>query len=105
MKKVTVSIFIIQSRSYFHIHKNGRKHYDRQKDLFAKCHVLSYDRLSILSFDMPPCIFKKQCPEATVTLTAAVWKLGVSKQGILKSPVSHVVNFLGWIKLIFDTAD
>ena len=41
------------------------------------------------------------CEEATVTLTA-VWKWGVSKRGILKSPVSHVVNFLGWIKLIFD---
>ena len=37
--------------------------------------------------------------EATVTLTV------VFKWGILKSPVSHVLNFLGWIKLIFDTAD
>ena len=43
-------------------------------------------------------------PEATVTLTA-VWKWGVSKRGILKSAVSHVLNFLGWIKLIFDTTD
>ena len=42
-------------------------------------------------------------PEATVTLTA-VWKRGVSKRGILKSPVSHVPNFLGYIKLIFDTS-
>ena len=45
-----------------------------------------------------------QSPEATVTLTA-IWKRGVSKQGILKGLVSHVLNFLGWIKLIFDTTD
>ena len=37
------------------------------------------------------------CPEAIVTLTA-VWKCGISEQGILKSPISHVLNFLGWIK-------
>ena len=42
--------------------------------------------------------------EATVTLTA-VWKRGISKRGIFKSPDSHVLNFLGWIKLILDTAD
>ena len=34
--------------------------------------------------------------EATVTLTA-LRKCGVSKWDILKSPVSHVLNFLGWI--------
>ena len=34
--------------------------------------------------------------EATVTSTA-IWKQGVSDWGILKSPVSHVLNFLGWI--------
>ena len=42
-------------------------------------------------------------PEATVT-QRLIWKWGVSKQGILKSPVSHVLNFLGWIWFIFDTA-
>ena len=50
------------------------------------------------------CKEHKSSPEATVTLTA-VQKRGISKWGILKSPVSHVLNFLGWIKLIFDTAD
>ena len=44
------------------------------------------------------------CPEVSVTLTT-IWKWGVSKRGILKSPNSHVLNFLGWIKLIFDTTD
>ena len=39
-------------------------------------------------------------PEATVTLIA-VWKWGISKWGILKSPITHVTNFIGWIKLIF----
>ena len=41
------------------------------------------------------------CPEATVTLVP-VWKRGVSKRGILKSLVSHVLNFKSWIKLIYD---
>ena len=36
--------------------------------------------------------WKPQCPEATVTLVP-VWKWGVSKQGILKSLVSHALNF------------
>ena len=44
------------------------------------------------------------CPEATFTLIL-VWKWGDSKQGILKSLVSHVLNFKRWIKLIYDTVD
>ena len=43
-------------------------------------------------------------PKATVTLVP-VWKQGVSKQGILKSIVSHFMNFKSWIKLIYDTVD
>ena len=42
-------------------------------------------------------------PEATVTLVLT-WK-GISKQGILKSLVSHVLNFKSWIKVIHDTVD
>ena len=40
-------------------------------------------------------------PEATVT-QRLVWKRGISKWGILKSLVSHVLNFKSWIKLIYD---
>ena len=43
-------------------------------------------------------------PKATVTLVL-VWKQGVSKLGILKSLVSHFLNFKSWIKLIYDTVD
>ena len=32
----------------------------------------------------------------------AVCKRAVSKRGILKCPVSHVLNFRGWISLIYD---
>ena len=39
-------------------------------------------------------------PQATVT---TVWKTPVCKRGILKCPVSYVLNFRGLIKLIFDT--
>ena len=44
------------------------------------------------------------CPEATVI---TVWKMsvckrGISKRGILKCSVSHVLNFRGWIELIYD---
>ena len=45
---------------------------------------------------MPIC---KQGPEATVTLVP-VWK-----RGILKSLVSHFLNFKSWIQLIYDTVD
>ena len=43
-------------------------------------------------------------PQATVT---TVWKTpickqGVCKRGISKCPVSYVLNFRGWIKLIYD---
>ena len=41
------------------------------------------------------------CREATVT-QRLVWKRGISKRGILKSLVSHVLNFKSWIKLIYD---
>ena len=43
-------------------------------------------------------------PEATVTLVP-VWKRDVPKRGILKSLVSHVLNFKSWIKLIYDRVD
>ena len=38
-------------------------------------------------------------PEATVT---TIWKTAICKGGILKCPVSHVVNFRSWIKIIYD---
>ena len=46
-------------------------------------------------------------PEATLTPVSktSVWKWGISKRGILQSSVSHVLNFTGWIKLIFNTVD
>ena len=44
------------------------------------------------------------CPEATAT-QRLVWKRGISKRGILKSLVSHFLNFKSWIKLIYDTVD
>ena len=47
---------------------------------------------------------KRFCPEATLTLVF-VWKQGVSKRGILKSLVSHLLNLESWIKLIYDTVD
>ena len=48
--------------------------------------------------------FETLSPEATVT---TVWKMAVCKQcilkwGVLKYPVSHVLNFRGWIELIYD---
>ena len=47
---------------------------------------------------------KKLSPEAIVTTVwkTAVCKRGVSKQAVLKYPVSYVLNFRGWIKLIYD---
>ena len=49
-------------------------------------------------------VASSQCPQATVT---TVWKTPVCEQGIckrvtLKCPVSYVLNFRGWIKLIYD---
>ena len=41
------------------------------------------------------------CSEATVT-QRLVWKRGIAKRGILKSFVSHVLNFMNWIKPIYD---
>ena len=38
-------------------------------------------------------------PQATVT---TVWKTPICKRGILKCPVSYVLNFRGWIRLIYD---
>ena len=43
----------------------------------------------------------KYCSEATVILVP-VAKWGISKRGILKSLISHVLNFKSWIKLIYD---
>ena len=45
-------------------------------------------------------ISKRLCPEATVT---PVWKMTICKWGILKHTVFNVLNFRGWIKLIYDT--
>ena len=42
---------------------------------------------------------RRICPQATVT---TVWKTPVCKRGVLKCPVSYVLNFRGWIKLIYD---
>ena len=42
--------------------------------------------------------------EANATLFP-IWKRGFSKQGILKSLISHVLNCKSWIKLIYDTLD
>ena len=47
--------------------------------------------------DTPVC----HSPEATVTLVP-IWKRDISKRGISKSLVSHVLNFKSWIKLIYD---
>ena len=44
------------------------------------------------------------CPVATVTLVPDR-KQGVSKRGILKSLISHVLNFKSWIKLIYETVN
>ena len=43
-------------------------------------------------------------PEATVTTgwKTAICKWGVLKRDNLKCPVSYVLNFRGWIKLIYD---
>ena len=43
-------------------------------------------------------------PQATVTTVwkTPVCKRGVGKRGNLKCPVSYVLNFRGWIKLIYD---
>ena len=68
-----------------------------------KIHGFETSRFKIEVFKTEITVVFVQCPEATVTLTA-IWKRGVSKRGILESPVSYVLNFLGWIKLIFDTA-
>ena len=38
---------------------------------------------------------------ATVILVP-VWKRDISQRGILKSHISHVLNFKSWIKLIYD---
>ena len=44
------------------------------------------------------------CPQATVTTVwkTPVCKRGVCIRGILKCSVSYVLNFRGWIKLIYD---
>ena len=46
-------------------------------------------------------------PQATVTTVwkTPVCKQGVCKRGILNCPVSYVLHFSGWIKLIFDTVN
>ena len=40
-------------------------------------------------------VLQKSVSENLSPVTA-VWKWGISKRGILKSPVSHVLNFLRW---------
>ena len=44
------------------------------------------------------------CREATVILVP-IWKRGVFKRGNLKSLISHVLSFISWIKLIYDTVN
>ena len=34
-----------------------------------------------------------------------IWEQGIPNRGILKSLVSHVLNFKSWIKLIYNTVD
>ena len=58
---------------------------------FTKCHAGIF-------------IFLFRSSEATVT---TIWKMtickwGVCKWGILKCPIYYVLNFRGWIKLIYD---
>ena len=43
------------------------------------------------------------CPEVVVTLNA-IWKWGISKQGILKNHVFRFLSISGWIVTIFDLA-
>ena len=73
--------------------------HERKSESCRKKHTFVHLNFSVLSWPENKNIYPNL--EATVTLTA-VWKPGVSKRGILKSPVLY---FLGWIKLIFDTAD
>ena len=54
-----------------------------------------------LSHDQEHCTFSPQATVTTVWKTP-VCKWGVCKRGILKCPVSYVMNFRGWIKLIYD---
>ena len=60
-----------------------------------------YSVISRLSRFQIRCQLLQHSPEATVT-QRLIWKRGVSKRGILKSLVSHVLNFKSWIKLIYD---
>ena len=56
-------------------------------------------RLPLLLLKVRSC----ESSEATVTpILKTPWKLRVSKWDISKSPVFHVLNFLGWIYLIYD---
>ena len=50
---------------------------------------------------------KRLSLEATVipVWKTAICKRGICKWGILKIPVFYVLNFKGWIKLIFDRVD
>ena len=49
----------------------------------------------------------QKATKVTVTLgkKTLILKQGISKCGLLQSPVFHVLNFTGWIKLIFDIVD
>ena len=51
----------------------------------------------ILEFQLQE--FIRRSPQTTVT---TIWKTPVCKRGIFKRPVSYVMNFRGWIKLIYD---
>ena len=53
------------------------------------------------------CISAIHSPEATVTpiWKTTICKWGVSKWGILKQLFFNVLDFKGWIKLIFYTVD
>ena len=45
-------------------------------------------------------LVKRIGPQGPAAITA--WKTLICKRGILKCPVSYVLNFRGWIKLIYD---
>ena len=49
---------------------------------------------------------EKSCPCSPGTVSkTSIWNQGISKQGILQSPISHVLNLNIWIKLVLDTLD
>ena len=55
-------------------------------------------------FHFPDCTLQSWISPVTTinpVLKTLIWKRCVSKLGVLNRPISHVLNFTGWIKLIF----